>query len=364
MKFSSVLVAFGLALSGAVVTPANSQTGKPPSVTFPTSLHAARTGKNYFYGKAHGGFEKLTGVPMSKLPCTECHAPTLADGTKVDPKTYKPDCADCHKTPGDKVADATCLACHSRQGLEMKVSTDAHHAKGLTCMSCHTKREMHGDGKRYASQLSPGAMDAKCENCHAKLVANAAHQAHGAKLDCKACHTQTVVACDSCHFDSQVAGGGRRSFQPPMANFLFLVRREGSGKVHPATMQTLTYQGRSFVVISPYSAHTIAKQARGCGDCHGNANVQSYAKTGRIAVTKWDAQASSFTTATGVIPVPPDWRTALTLDFMTYKGDATDSKTDPKAWTFLKSGADLHQMLFARPLSKEQIEKLKESYEK
>jgi hypothetical protein len=358
------LAAVGLVLFAAGVPPAVSQTGKSPEETFATSLHAARTGKNHFYGKATGGFEKLTGVPMAKLDCTGCHAPTLADGTKVDAKNYQPGCPDCHKTPGDKVADATCLPCHSRQAVEMKVSTDVHRSKGLNCMSCHTKREMHGDGKQYVSQLSPGAMDAKCENCHTKPAVNTAHQAHGDKLDCKACHVQTVIACNNCHFDSQVAGGGRRFFQPPMANFLFLVRREGSGKVHPATMQTLTYQGKSFAVISPYSAHTIAKQARGCGDCHGNANIASYAKTGKIAVTKWDSQASRFNTATGVVPVPPDWRTALTLDFMTYKGDAADPKTDPQAWTFLKSGTDMRQMLFARPLTREQIEKLKKSHEK
>lgn len=363
MRFFSILLAFGLALSGATA-PAISQTAKSIEETFPTSLHATRTGKNYFYGKAQGGFEKLTGVPLSSVDCMACHAPTLADGTKVDAGTYKPSCADCHKTPGDKVSDATCLGCHTRQGLEMKVSTDVHHAKGMTCMNCHTAREMHGDGKRYASMLSPGAMDAKCENCHAKPAVNAAHQAHGDKLACAACHTQTVVACSSCHFDSQVVGGGRRSIQPPMANFLFLVRRDGSNKVYPATMQTLTYKGKSFAVIVPYSAHTIAKQARGCGDCHGNANVQSYSKTGKIAVTQWDAQASMFSTVTGVVPVPPDWRTALTIDFMTYKGDAADPKTDPKAWAFLKHGTDSRQMLFAQPLTKEQIERLKQNYGK
>jgi hypothetical protein len=49
---------------------------------------------------------------------------------------------------------------------------------------------------------------------------------------------------------------------------------------------------------------------------------------------------------------------------MTYKGDAADPKTDPKAWAFLKSGTDLRQMLFARPLTKEQMEKLQQNYGK
>ena len=101
------------------------------------------------------------------FPASACHAATKADGTPIDNATYQPDCADCHKQAGDKVADSVCLGCHQRQGLERtRFTDDVHLAAGMTCMSCHSQREMHGDGKSYVSQLENGAMDTKCQNCH------------------------------------------------------------------------------------------------------------------------------------------------------------------------------------------------------
>lgn len=335
-----------------------------PEEAFPSSLHATRPGKQHFYSAAHGGFEQLTGVPMSALPCTACHAATKADGTPVDNATYRPDCADCHKEPGDKVADSVCLGCHQRQGLERtRFADDVHLAAGMTCMSCHSKREMHGDGRSYISQLDNGAMDTKCQNCHASRVKNEAHTVHEKSVDCNACHTKAVITCNNCHFDSQVAGGGRRYYTPAESNFTLLLRRAGSGRIHTATMQSLIYQDKTFVVLAPYTAHSVGKKARACGDCHDSANVRAYAATGKLAVTQWDASAGRLKHVTGVVPVPPDWQSALTLDFVTYTGDAASPVTDPNAWAFAKSGADLHQMMFAEPLTGEQMAKLEKSAE-
>jgi hypothetical protein len=353
-----------------------------PEETFPTSLHATRPGKQHFYAAEHGGFEALTGVPMSQLPCNSCHAPTKADGTPIDNATYQPDCADCHKEPGDKVADSTCLGCHQRQGLERKLFSDeVHVAAGLTCMSCHSQREMHGDGTSYVSQLQDGAMDTKCENCHEGQQKKIdAHDVHAKSLDCATCHTQSVVSCNNCHFDSQVAGGGRRYYTPAVSGFSFLLRRSGSkdgggggggggkgagnsGKVHTATMQTLIYQGKTFAVLAPYTAHSVTKKARACADCHDSANVRTYSATGKIAVTQWDAAANTLKGTSGVVPVPPDWQTALTMDFVTYTGNPADPVTDPSAWAFARSGTDLRQMMYAQPLTNEQMAKLKTSAE-
>lgn len=331
-----------------------------PEQTFPTSLHATRAGKQYFYSSANGGFEKLTGIPMAELPCTNCHAPTRADGTPIDDATYQPDCTDCHKQPGDTVADSTCLGCHSRQALERKLyPNDVHLAAGFTCTTCHSEHEMYGDGTSYVSQLDQGAMDTKCENCHLGVQDyNETHQQHIDSLDCSACHAQSVVTCNDCHFDSQIAGGGRRYYTPAVSGFTFLVRREGSGKIVTATMQTLVYQDKSFVVIAPYTAHIVTGKARPCADCHDSANMKAYSANGKLAITQWDASANKLNTVSGVVPVPPDWQTALTFDFVTYTGNAADPLTDPNAWVFAKSGTDLRQMRFAEPLTDEQIKKL------
>ena len=280
-----------------------------PEETFPTSLHATRPGKAHLYAAQRGGFEQLTGVPMADLPCTACHAPTRADGTPIDNATYKPDCTDCHKQAGDKVADSVCLGCHQRQGLERtRFPDDVHAAAGFTCMNCHTQREMHGDGTSYVSQLQQGATDAKCQNCHQGMPTNIeAHDAvHMSSLDCNACHAQSVITCNDCHFDSQVEGGGRRYYAPAVSGFTYLVRREGSGKIHTATMQTLVYKDKSFVVIAPYTAPSIPKKARTCADCHNNANLRAYSASGKMAITHWDASANKLKTISGVVPVPLD----------------------------------------------------------
>ncbi|MDR5695861.1 MAG: hypothetical protein QN198_09615 [Armatimonadota bacterium] len=352
---TALMVFLALTLLGGLSFPA------PPSPeeTFPTSLHSLRLGKVTWYSKAKGGFEAITNIPIKNLECLTCHPGTKADGTPIDPARYVPDCTDCHAKPGDKVADATCLKCHRRQALEIGLGySDVHRAKGLRCMDCHTTREMHGDGKKYASWLAPGAMDAACENCHRTLARNPAHDIHAATVHCTSCHAQSVISCYSCHFESEVEGKIKRA-HTTLRDFLLLVRRQGTGKVYSGTLMTLTYQGKSFLAIAPYRAHTITRTGRACTDCHQNATIMEYAKTGKIRLTSWDASKRTIVITKGVIPVPPDWQKAFQLDFPNYTGDPKVAQTDPTKWVFLKSGADATQMLYADPLTKEQIEKLK-----
>ncbi len=331
--------------------------------TFKTSLHGTRQGKTTWYSKENGGFETLTGVPMDQLDCLNCHAKTLADGTPVDPETYQPSCADCHVEPGDQVAQETCLGCHSRQGLEAKLFSDVHRDAGMVCTDCHSDREMHGDGNSYASLSAEGALDTKCENCHkssggtAPLPDNTAHSIHMANVDCSACHVQSVVSCANCHFESEIAGGGKR-FPGPLTGFVLLLRKADTGKVVTGTLMSLTYQGKTFATLAPIYGHTVTAQARECPDCHNNANVQQYTETGTIPLVTYDESQNTLTGPQGVVPVPPDWKTALTFDFMDYGGDPASTETDPSQWSFLKSGADLLQMLFAEPLTDEQMQKL------
>ncbi|MFA0748231.1 MAG: hypothetical protein ACO2PL_09340 [Armatimonadota bacterium] len=147
-----------------------------------------------------------------------------------------------------------------------------------------------------------------------------------------------------------------------MRDFVMLVRRQGVNKVYAATMMALTYKGKSFVAIAPYRAHTIVKEARKCDECHNNAAVQEYKQTGKITVTKWDPAQGKLVNTKGVIPVPPDWKQALQFDFVDYTGDPKSPTTDPTKWVFLKSGADLMQMLYAEPLTPEQMQKLSTPY--
>lgn len=326
---------------------------------FPTSLHGTRRGKQTWYSKYNEGFEALTGIPIDQLTCLKCHPGTRADGTPIDSATYKPDCSDCHVRIGDAVSQETCLKCHRRQAAEITSLRypDVHREAGLTCRSCHTKREMHGDGHVYLSWLEPGAMDVSCEMCHKTIRSSMSHDIHRETVDCTACHAQSVITCFNCHFESEVAAGVKRPYGV-LHSFMLLVRRQGSEKVYPATFMALTYRGKSFVAVAPYRAHNIVTRGRRCGECHGNPAITEYSRTGQIVMTRWDEQQKKIISPSGVIPVPPDWQRALRFDFVDYTGDPRSTATDPTKWVFLKSGADKLQMLYARPLTREQIEKL------
>lgn len=327
-----------------------------PAQTFPTSLHATREGKRTWYSKENGGFEALTNIPIEKVGCLTCHPGTYADGSKVDPKTYQPSCRDCHAGPGQKVTQETCLKCHRRQGFEIANYSDVHRAKGMDCMACHKSADVHGDGKAYKSWLEPGAVKAACENCHAQVSPTVSHTVHNKTVHCTSCHSQTVISCYNCHFESEVAAGIKRNYGV-MRDFALLLKRKGEGdKIYAGTLMTLSYQGKTFVALAPYRAHTVTKQGRACTDCHASEAIKEYKNTGKITLSKWDGSKLVFTK--GVVPIPPDWKTALQLDFVNYTGDPTKPETDPTKWVFLKTGADLMQMLYAEPLTEEQLKKL------
>jgi hypothetical protein len=335
-----------------------------PADTFPTSLHATRNGKAWFYSEDNGGFEQITGIPMTDLECQNCHASTLADGTPVDGETYEPSCADCHAdldNPSGDIEDSVCLGCHSRQQNEINLSTDVHLDAGLACVDCHNAAEMHGDGTEYNSQLDEGAMTTACEDCHEADTSIAAHALHNATVDCSACHVQTVVACYSCHFESEVAGAGKRFFTPPLTGFKMLMQFRG--EVQTATFQALTYEDDAFYVIAPYYAHTVTADVN-CDDCHSSAAIDEYNASGTITVASWtpgaEGEAGTLTGPSGVIPIPPDWETALQWDFVTYTGDPTTPipDTDPTLWELLEDDEVTTQMLYGEPLTADQMSAL------
>ncbi len=339
---------------------------------FPTSLHAARLGKATFY-EAADGFQSLTGIPMSELACTKCHATTYADGSPVDHATYAPGCRDCHVDPEDpgaeEVSDQTCLGCHGRQGAEQNLFQDVHRSAGMECMDCHTEREMHGDGNSYASFLAPGASDAACERCHTVSADdNNYHQIHLATVHCSACHVKSVSSCYNCHFETEVVQEKKRYFnQTPRTGFKMLMNF--NGKVHTATFQSLTHDGESFVAIAPFYGHSITKEDISCRDCHlqggnGNPNVKAYDETGKIVVTSWNPSAQGaerLVGPSGVIPIPGDWKTSLEFTFLQYTGDVNDPINGAQnlpSWDYLKSTADGSHIVYGSPLTQEQMDAL------
>jgi len=47
------------------------------------------------------------------------------------------------------------------------LQADIHYDKGLTCIDCHTKQDLHGDGNIYAKKWQ--AVEVECEDCHGTM---------------------------------------------------------------------------------------------------------------------------------------------------------------------------------------------------
>jgi hypothetical protein len=320
---------------------------------FPSSLHGTRAGKGTFYNETpNGGFETLTGVPLASSPCEGCHW----EGQPGAPNG----CQGCHAEAepqlGAVVDDETvCVKCHERLQTEINLGyTDVHRDAGMTCMDCHSKEDVMGDGNTYVSMFGDGAIDAKCDNCHTDVsgVGGTYHSVHMSSVDCSTCHMQTVIACYNCHLEGMEQVPPLKKAHTKIHDWKFLLNR--NNKVYPATFQSVEYQGDTWVAWGAYYSHTISRNAvSGCSDCHGNANMQDLAADSILEVVKWDgvnppAGDAGLTSLTGVIPIPFNYQTALKFDF--FHWDGTN-------WWFVETGPDGFQMLpqYFQPLTDAQL---------
>lgn len=153
-----------------------------------------------------------------------------AQAEQFDAKVFEQSCRSCHASCGDchvktaavsgvdqglfanhrfqkKNESKTCSACHGGRiyaefmGKSSGVR-DIHFEKGMTCLNCHKKQELHGDGTAADSKRNVKGKPS-CTDCH-KLNASAAsgkiHQQHVNKTNCQACHVASEYnQCSSCH---------------------------------------------------------------------------------------------------------------------------------------------------------------------
>ncbi len=337
---------------------------------FQTSLHYTRNGKPTWYNSENGGFETLTGVPVEDLGCVECHDATDANGDPYPTTGYEPNCVDCHATnSGWAVTQGDCLGCHSREAAIInKGIPDVHRdaSTPLECFDCHKKEELHGDdGIEHGSMFDPGAIQTDCQQsgCHVSVPANTEHNTHAANIHCTSCHASTNLTCYNCHFESQVQSHVKRAFTQ-LTDFIILVNRTKDGKVHPATFQSLSYQGKTWVAMGPSVAHTITKEnARTCSDCHANfgGNIEAiddYNNGGGMKFATWNESDSTLSYLHGVIPLPIDYKYSFKMDFITYNGDPSDPPGPSKNWSYVKDDVDGFQLLYATPLTTAQMNAL------
>lgn len=205
--------------------------------------------------------------------CTACHF-VLPDGaspstiTRFAKTDYVPgiDKKKPHPLIVKKIPEDNCIRCHNRSGriglsyagiyeaegygtpyekggpsaqqlagerFYLKIAEDVHHQKGMSCIDCHTRDEIMGDGTRYAHYEEQ--LEISCEMCHAptpgttrknKPVNNivkkddrfllvgkndakerplnlpkpdaCAYPGHK-RLTCESCHSTWVPQCYGCH---------------------------------------------------------------------------------------------------------------------------------------------------------------------
>ena len=160
------------------------------------------------------GFNQLSNLMKEGYNnnCSTCHA-TCGDCHVSRPNSAGGGLANGHafnKTPD---MTNTCVACHVSRGghayFGQAIGTvpDVHLTKRqFTCLNCHTKNEVHGDGKiydqRYKMELLP-----ECTDCHSNISkSNNYHSAHISSFSCNTCHSQDYNNCGSCH----IGGSGAR----------------------------------------------------------------------------------------------------------------------------------------------------------
>ena len=331
---------------------------------FATGLHATRTGLEHWYSS---GLFHLTGIPFSNLGCKGCHGPSNADGSSYQ-GSYAPSCVDCHPSgtfDKNALVQEQCLGCHVRQKTEIDLPgySDVHRSAGLKCWDCHRASEIHGDGSPYLSLLDTGAIKTDCSDCHSSLPArHANNDPHNGALHCTACHTETVISCYSCHFESQVDAGKDRAFRT-IDGFIFLLNRAKDGKVGTGTFQSITYAGKSFVAFAPSHSHIITGSGRRCVACHQNLGgkvpaIEQYNNTARIKIASWNSSDSSLDWIRGVIPLPVDYMTTVSMDFLSYNGSTTDPVVSTKNWSLVSGSWDAQHLLFGTPLTREQMTRL------
>jgi len=321
----------------------------PESSFFEESLHATGEGMRYWY-EEQGGFMEITKIPYAELGCKNCHVKS---------------CDQCHASVQEDGKKAfslemagkseTCYACHQREQLSVDFAkkaghTDVHIAAGMSCAECH-KDDVHGNGTKYTSMREPGAVSARCENCHEQegssgTVFNANTRSHGmhrGKLDCSACHVRRTMACYNCHFSNFLKTKTKKGNFVPTDDWLMLVNLRG--KVTSATAMALVHEGKSFVTYAPYFTHDVMKKGRACEECHANDATALLAEGKKIPVAKFVDGKIEFWN--GVIPLGKE---TLQWEF----ADKQDSKWVPYENI---SKPDLVQWsLYAEPLTEKQME--------
>ena len=165
-------------------------------------------------GNIPAGFDNLSEQMKEgyEKNCAKCHA-TCGDCHVMRPKAGGGGLYRAHKFTKTPDMVDHCTTCHTSRGghayfgVAPGTVPDVHLTKSqFTCMNCHTKNEIHGDGNIYDQRYKVADLP-KCENCHSNIAtSNTFHSVHLSTFSCQTCHSQNYNNCGSCH----IGGSGAR----------------------------------------------------------------------------------------------------------------------------------------------------------
>ena len=199
-------------------------------------------------------------------------------------KCHIENCSTCHPVHKALPNMTTCVECHKHkigvnyigylvEKIKEGPSPDVHYMHNMTCMDCHNSAEIHGDGHNYT--MAYYAVKIRCLDCHgnSSVVINGikpkqydpnilAHKLHRGLVSCYACHAVWYQTCYNCHLPS-----GKID---KVSISEFHVLRAPDGKLYPATIMSVVYNGKVSKVVGIVMPHTISPKARKCSDCHSS----------------------------------------------------------------------------------------------
>ena len=160
-----------------------------------------------------GSFDQLSEMMKEgyNTNCAKCHA-TCGDCHVVRPKAGGGGLANGHAFTATPDMRKVCVTCHVSRGghayLGVAKGTvpDVHKTKlDYTCLNCHKKDEIHGNGNKYDQRYKMPLLP-KCESCHAGIEnINTYHAVHINTFNCNTCHSQDYNNCGSCHIGGEGA---------------------------------------------------------------------------------------------------------------------------------------------------------------
>ncbi len=249
--------------------------------------------------------------------CASCHA-TCGDCHVSQPGSVGGGFISGHNFNATPSMTRNCTACHgSRVGNEFLgkhegLLADVHFRQGrMSCVSCHTSAEMHGQpgnceqchNAPEGSALPPpdhrysGVQSPRCETCHVKASVGGddieMHEVHGGDLSCQVCHSISYTSCDGCHVQLSDETG-LPYFYTEGSYLTFLIGRNTRQSYDrpyryvpvrhvPIAETSFTFYGKdllpffdalpTWVYTTPHNIQRQTPQNASCEACHGNESL-------------------------------------------------------------------------------------------